>query len=143
MKNQSIILVVVLAAVGLILWRQHPSHTSAVTVNADADESIARTNEPIDPLPRTVSLDERKVSLGEQLFNETKLSHDNTVSCASCHALTKGGTDQLQRSIGINGQIGDINAPTVLNAAYNFKQFWDGRADTLEEQVNGPIANLK
>jgi cytochrome c peroxidase len=141
MKKQSIILMIVLAAVGFILWRQHPSHHIATAANND--NFTAHTDEPIEPLPRSISLDERKVSLGEQLFNESQLSHDNTISCASCHSLNKGGTDQLKKSVGINGQIGDVNSPTVLNAAYNFKQFWDGRAETLEEQVEGPIQNPK
>src|SRR5439155_901000 len=76
--------------------------------------------------------------LGEKLFNDPQLSHDNTVSCASCHSLNLGGTDQLARSVGIKGQTGPINAPTVFNTAYNFKQFWDGRAETLEDQIDGP-----
>ncbi|MEP6848265.1 MAG: cytochrome-c peroxidase, partial [Acidobacteriota bacterium] len=94
--------------------------------------------EPITPIPTEISLDAAKVALGEKLFNDPQLSHDNTVSCASCHSMTLGGTDQKAHSTGINGQAGGINAPTVFNSGYNFKQFWDGRADTLEEQVNGP-----
>jgi cytochrome c peroxidase len=138
MKKQSAILLLVLATVGLLLWRQQPA-PQAIAI--DQDNAIARTDEPIDPLPRSVSLDDTKVSLGERLFNEAQLSHNNTISCASCHSLARGGADQLPKSVGINGQIGEINAPTVLNAGYNFKQFWDGRADSLEEQVNGPIQN--
>jgi cytochrome c peroxidase len=79
------------------------------------------------------------VALGRALFHEPKLSHDNTVSCASCHDLGKGGVDGRARSIGINGAEGAINSPTVFNSGFNFKQFWDGRAATLEEQVDGPV----
>ena len=97
------------------------------------------TNEPIQPIPTEITLDAAKVSLGEKLFNDRQLSHDDTISCASCHDLSTGGGDRLAHSAGVNGQIGAINAPTVFNAAYNFKQFWDGRAETLEAQIDGPI----
>lgn len=97
--------------------------------------------EPVQPLPRTVQLNARKVTLGKQLFHDTRLSGDNTLSCASCHALDKGGTDQLPVSIGIRGQKGPINAPTVYNAMYNLAQFWDGRAADLVEQAGGPVTN--
>lgn len=96
-------------------------------------------DEPILPIPDELTLDAGKVELGEKLFNDVRLSRDNTISCASCHSLSLGGTDQLPRSVGIKGQLGTINSPTVFNAAYNFKQFWDGRAETLEEQIDGPV----
>ena len=99
--------------------------------------------EPIQPIPLHVDLDGRKVSLGRQLFHDTRLSHDNTLSCASCHSLDKGGTDQAPHSTGINGAIGGVNSPSVLNSGLNYKQFWNGRADTLEDQVNGPTHNPK
>lgn len=97
--------------------------------------------EPITPLPLAVALDERKVELGRRLFHETKLSADGSVSCASCHSLVSGGVDRLARSRGIGGLEGMINAPTVFNSAFNFRQFWDGRAETLDDQVDGPLQN--
>lgn len=99
----------------------------------------ARDREPIKPIPTNLQLDARKVELGKALFHEPKLSRDNTVSCASCHDLAKGGGDGRVRSVGINQAQGAINAPTVFNSSLNFKQFWDGRAATLEAQVDGPI----
>lgn len=96
------------------------------------------SNEPILPIPAEVSLDPAKVALGERLFNDPQLSHDNTVSCAICHSLNKGGTDQRKFSTGIGNQTGKINAPTVFNSSLNFKQFWDGRAENLEAQIDGP-----
>lgn len=101
-------------------------------------KTLKLSNEPISPIPTEIKLNSRKVELGEKLFNDTKLSHDNTISCASCHSLDLGGTDRLAHSIGIKGQVGAINTPTVFNSAYNFKQFWDGRAETLEAQIDGP-----
>jgi cytochrome c peroxidase len=101
--------------------------------------------EPVQPLPLKdaveQSLDMTKVALGRQLFHDKRLSGDMTLSCASCHALHKGGTDRLKVSVGIRQQLGGINAPTVYNAVYNVRQFWDGRAATLEEQAAGPVAN--
>lgn len=100
----------------------------------------ASLNEPIQPLPQ-VQLDAAKVELGKRLFHDTRLSKDDTVSCASCHGLDKGGTDQAKSSTGIGGAQGPINAPTVLNSGFNFRQFWDGRAETLEDQAAGPVHN--
>lgn len=101
------------------------------------------SNEPIQPLPLSINLNPDKVRLGEKLFNDKRLSADNTIACVSCHDLQKGGTDQLVHSIGINQAEGDINAPTVFNSGFNFRQFWDGRAASLEAQVEGPIHNPK
>lgn len=100
-------------------------------------------NEPITPIPLKLNLDPRKVALGQRLFNDTQLSRNNTISCASCHNLNRGGVDGLPRSIGIGGEKGEINAPTVFNSGFNFRQFWDGRAATLEEQIDGPVQHPK
>ena len=98
-------------------------------------------NEPIKPIPLTVDVDEKKVALGRLLFHDPKLSKDNTISCASCHSLKTGGVDQQKISTGILGRKGNINAPTVFNSGLLFRQFWDGRAETLEEQVDDPVQN--
>ncbi|RDH86273.1 MAG: hypothetical protein DIZ78_08850 [endosymbiont of Escarpia spicata] len=96
-------------------------------------------DEPILPLPLAQDLAPKVVAIGDKLFHDPCLSHDNTISCAHCHRLATGGTDMLPKSFGIRGQTGAIKAPTVYNSAFNFVQFWDGRAATLEEQVSGPI----
>ena len=88
-----------------------------------------------------MDVDPKKVALGKDLFFDPILSQDGTVSCASCHIISEGGDDGLQFSVGIDGQLGNINAPTVLNAVFNFRQFWDGRAADLQEQAAGPIEN--
>jgi len=98
-------------------------------------------SEQIQPLPSELNLPKEKVALGQQLFNDPRLSKDNTISCQSCHDLNKGGTDRAPTSSGVNGVLGSVNSPTVFNSRYNFVQFWDGRAATLEEQVAGPIHN--
>jgi len=99
--------------------------------------------EPNQPIPDSVAVDIRKVALGDSLFNDTRLSSDNTVSCASCHALNTGGVDNKVFSEGVHAQLGGVNDPTVFNANFNFVQFWDGRAATLADQAAGPPLNPK
>jgi cytochrome c peroxidase len=106
-----------------------------------ADSAQAQKGESVQPLPLKVELDPKKVALGQQLFFDRSLSGDDTLNCASCHNLTKGGTDQAKVATGIRGQQGPINSPTVYNALYNIAQFWDGRAKDLREQAAGPVAN--
>lgn len=82
------------------------------------------------------------VALGRQLFNDTALSLDGSVACVSCHEVNSGaGIDGRTTSQGIGGQTGGRNAPTVWNAAYQARLFWDGRASSLEEQAKGPPVN--
>jgi cytochrome c peroxidase len=99
-------------------------------------------NEPVQPIPDAVDgIDPRKVALGEKLFHDARLSKDNTVSCASCHDLAKGGCDREQYSTGVGKAVGGINSPTVFNSGLQFIQFWDGRAADLGEQAAGPVEN--
>lgn len=100
-----------------------------------------REGEPIRPIIPPTNIDERKARLGFDLYHDTRLSVDNTISCASCHGLETGGVDNHQYSDGVEGRMGGVNAPTVYNAVYNFVQFWDGRARTLAEQAAGPPLN--
>lgn len=97
--------------------------------------------EPIKPIPLDIQYNLQKAKLGKKLFFDTKLSKDNTISCATCHKIEMGGDDNLPFSFGIQGQKGNINAPTVLNSIFNFRQFWNGRAKTLQEQAIEPIEN--
>ena len=82
-----------------------------------------------------------KILLGKQLYFDTRLSEDNTISCATCHNPAMGWSDAGPTSTGINGQKGGRRSPPVSNAAYSPLQFWDGRAPSLEEQAKGPIQN--
>ena len=100
-----------------------------------------RAAEPVRPIDAGLQVDPEKAALGFALFHDPRLSVDNTVSCATCHALETAGVDNLQYSEGVDGQVGGVNAPTVYNAVYNFVQFWDGRAKTLADQAAGPPLN--
>lgn len=98
-------------------------------------------HEPIRPLPSPVSTSLDEVLLGDLLFHDKRLSADNTVSCSSCHNLTREGIDHLPSAVGIDGIRGPIKTPTVYNSSFNFVQFWDGRAASLEVQAAGPVHN--
>ena len=121
----------------LIDWAQNvrKTHYTSPTV---AEEFAG---EQVQPLPLRIDTDSEKFDLGYLLYHDTRLSGDNTISCATCHGLNTGGVDRLQFSKGIRGQLGGDNAPTVYNSALNFAQFWDGRAADLQEQAAGPPLN--
>ena len=97
--------------------------------------------QPITPIPIEVDVDMPKAKLGQELFFDTILSSDNSVACLSCHNVYEGGADPRVVSIGVKGRKGNIQSPTVLNARYNFRQFWNGRAADLKEQATGPLNN--
>ena len=96
---------------------------------------------PIKPIPQSIDYDPTKAVLGKKLFFDPILSKNNTIACVDCHDLQHGGDDGFRISIGEDGRKGTINAPTVYNAGFNFRQFWNGRAKDLKEQVAGPITN--
>lgn len=108
-------------------------------LEADSAPILIASNEPITPIPTHIPVNLEKAALGKRLFHDPQLSSNGSVSCASCHNLTQGGTDRRPKSIGMDNQMGETNAPTVFNTGLQYKQFWDGRAETLEEQMDGPI----
>ncbi len=93
------------------------------------------------PVPADNPMTAEKVALGKMLYFDPRLSSNGTVSCFTCHNVMEGGDDHRPTSIGVHGQAGGRNAPTVWNAAFLSAQFWDGRAATLEDQAKGPPAN--
>jgi len=93
------------------------------------------------PVPAENPLTVEKFLLGRDLYFDKIISSDGTASCASCHDPKTGFTTNTRFSTGIFNKVGGMNAPTVLNSAYNLRQFWDGRAASLEEQAQGPPGN--
>jgi len=93
------------------------------------------------PVPASNPETEETIALGRRLFYEKKLSADTSLSCASCHNPLIFFSDGRKHSIGVGGKIGVRNAPSVINAAFTPRQFWDGRASSLEEQAGGPMSN--
>lgn len=126
-----------LYAVGPLLLDQK----NISTHRQQAEAADMMSDEPILPIPLVAEVDKSVAALGKKLFHDPRLSADNSIACASCHSLSTAGVDGKRVSTGINGQQGSVNAPTVFNSGFNTRQFWDGRAATLEEQVSGPIAN--
>ena len=97
---------------------------------------------PIGNDPNLVLKTDAKVNLGYHLYYDPRLSKNNTISCNSCHDLNAFGVDNQATSLGDDGITrGGRNSPTVLNASMHFKQFWDGRAETVEDQAGMPITN--
>jgi cytochrome c peroxidase len=88
-----------------------------------------------------IARDETRAALGRKLFFDTRLSADNTVSCASCHLPEHGFADPRAHSVGVGGHTTPRNAPSLFNRALGKSFFWDGRVATLEEQVLQPIEN--
>ena len=97
--------------------------------------------EAIPPLPQSVSYNAKKAAVGKELFFDTALSKDYSVACVTCHNIYDGGADRRVVSTGFAGKKGNIQSPTVLNAVFNFRQFWNGRAKNLYEQAKGPLEN--
>lgn len=93
------------------------------------------------PFPKDNPPTAETVALGRRLYYETRLSSDNTISCATCHAPNNGFADPRAVSIGVQNRRGTRNSPTVLNSVYYSSQFWDGRANSLEQQAQGPMQN--
>lgn len=141
MKSRWVIAIMFIAALsGTALFFRLSQHEPATQIAQRVSLSnSASLNEPITPIPLSIKLDSRKVALGRRLFLDPKLSSDNTISCAHCHDLRNGGVDHLPLSRGIGGREVKFNALTVYNSGFNFRLFWDGRAATLEDQIDFPL----
>src|SRR5213594_2885298 len=109
-----------------------PKSLRQVGAPADATHGAIPADNPETP---------EKIALGQRLFFDGRLSADGSVACSTCHDPARAFTDGRPASIGLNGRLGQRNAPTILNALYNKTQFWDGRVKTLEEQAALPIVN--
>lgn len=112
---------------------------SQVKVPLVNEIASVNSREPIQPLLEVTNLSPARVALGHELFNDVRLSKDNSVSCATFHVVPDGGDDGTSTSTGIAGRVGNLNAPTVLNSSLSGAQFQDGRARTLVERTPGPI----
>jgi len=94
------------------------------------------------PVPADSPPTDAKVALGAKLFRDKRFSNTGEVSCSTCHAPEKAFTDSpLQTSEGIHHVAGTRNAPTLANAVYSKRLFWDGRSSTFEDQARHPFVN--
>jgi len=97
--------------------------------------------EPITPIPPAPAQDPRRVALGERLFHDLRLSHDNARSCASCHDTRTNGATANARDPGPGGQPLALNTPTIFNVGLNFRLNWEGNFRRLEPQIGQAIAS--
>ncbi len=141
---RSSILIILLLAASTALAGAFPAGTAPPPITeaqALGVGPVALAPLPAPPVPPNNPQMSDKIELGRKLYFDTRLSADNTVSCATCHDPKHGWSDAGPTSTGIKGQRGGRRAPPVSNAAYFPLQFWDGRATSLEDQSMGPIAN--
>lgn len=127
------------------LWSPDALEAQNVPLRFPPGEAKFATPAPLDLVKFVTPADNpttpEKVELGRKLFEDKRLSAENTVSCATCHDAASGFTARLETAKGIRDQAGKRNTPTVLNSMFFHTQFWDGRAATLEEQAKMPILN--
>jgi cytochrome c peroxidase len=100
---------------------------------------VAVATEPITPVPDAPITDLAKVRLGERLFGDTRLSHDNSRSCASCHNLRTNGASTARHDFGLDGSSLPLNTPTIFNATLNFRFGWEGKLRTPESDIEASL----
>ncbi len=93
-------------------------------------------------VPAGYQFDRNIVELGRYLFYDTRLSRNNSLSCASCHLQTHGFSDENRLSVGVEGGLTPRHSMAIQNLAFEQNEFfWDGRVKTLEEQAIQPVEN--
>jgi cytochrome c peroxidase len=129
----------VIVALVLILGSLQPSPAPSQSSDQllDANSTIAK--EPITPIPEPATIDPLKVKLGERLFGDPRLSHDNSRSCTSCHDLGTNGATRNSHDVGLDGSELPLNTLTVFNAALSFRFGWEGKFRTLESDIKASL----
>jgi cytochrome c peroxidase len=140
LRRLYLVALVILATL-IAIWCEQVQTPKSVTVTSLTQPEKVLVDEPIQPIPLKIALNQSKVGLGEKLFREPRLSADNRVSCLSCHHLNTGGADEVAFSIGVNRTVGNVNTPTVYNAAFNPSLNWNGKFKTLEALTEVAIQN--
>ena len=133
--NRTAILVLIFLAAAVAVPAQQPAPGAPPPVPLFSSEVINSFTPSDNPIP------DAKAKLGDMIFDEKRLSADNSVACNTCHSPRNGFTTHTETSRGVGDQLGKRNAPSILNAMFYKSMFWDGRAATLEEQAMLPILN--
>jgi len=125
--------------VRIIVWTGAVCGIAAQAQTAE-NPLIDQANQWFKALPPDMATEEypttgARVVLGRKLFFDPRISLDGTASCATCHRPALYGTDALPKSIGVEHRVNARNAPTVLNAALQFKAHWIGDRANVEEQA--------
>lgn len=108
-------------------------------IDHSLEPGITAAKEPITPIPDAAIADLAKVRLGERLFGDARLSHDNSLSCASCHDLRTNGASKTGHDVGLDGSSLPLNTPTIFNATLNFRFGWEGKLRTPESDVRASL----
>ena len=130
-----------IAAFALILGSLQLSPAPSQSSDQVLDANSITAKEPITPIPEPEATDPLKVKLGERLFADPRLSHDNSRSCASCHDLRTNGASKNSHDIGLDGTNLPLNTLTVFNAALSFRFGWEGKLRSLESDVKASLEN--
>lgn len=112
----------------------------AATTTGFAEDLSAWKLPPV-PIPSDNPQSRAKIKLGHQLVFDNRLSKNNSMSCAGCHLPFAGGGGHTARAFGHGGELGRW-APTWINSGYATSMFWDGRADSLEQQTGALKGHL-
>jgi cytochrome c peroxidase len=118
----------------------HNTIAQAPFPSPPASETAAQTP-PITPIPQPPVADPRKLVLGESLFRDQRLSHDGSLSCASCHDVHTNGADDNRRTTARNGATLPFTVLSVFNAGSNFRLNWEGNFRTLQAQAESSLEN--
>jgi len=132
--NRPVISVLIFAAAAS-LHAQQSTPGVAAPVPLFSAETVKWFTPPDNPIT------DAKAKLGDMIFDEKRVSADNSVACNTCHSPRNGFTTHTETSRGVGDRLGKRNAPSILNAMFYKSMFWDGRAATLEEQAMMPILN--
>ena len=124
----------------LVLGGLQISATPSGSLEQAQDWNIL-AEEPITPVPEPPSIDPLKIRLGERLFGDPRLSHDNSRSCSSCHDLGTNGATTRNLDVGRDGSTLSLNTLTLFNAALNFRFGWEGKLRTLELDAKATLEN--
>src|SRR6516165_10635865 len=111
---------------------------------ADAQSPVFKdraSQEPITPIPAARAIDPQRAFLGERLFSDRRLSHDNTHSCSSCHDIGTNGASANAHDVTPEGRLLALNTPTIFNAALNFRLNWAGSFRSLERHTEQTLRN--
>jgi cytochrome c peroxidase len=115
----------------------------AVGASSSGDE-LASYRRPTEiPFPADNARTPERVSLGEKLFFEPRLSASGLISCGTCHNPALDWSDGLPRAVGHQMKVLARRTPSIANLAWGELYFWDGRAASLEEQALGPITSAE
>jgi cytochrome c peroxidase len=133
--NRTCATLLMLGAGGALLDAQPPTAGAPPPVSLFSDATIKSFTPADNPIT------DAKAKLGDMIFDDKRLSADNTIACNTCHSPRNGFTTHTETSRGVGDQLGKRNAPSLLNAMFYKTLFWDGRAASLEEQATMPILN--